>query len=88
MKLLSQARRVFFGVSVVFVTLDCMIQRRCVLMTAPLLEFTGRKPNKNTEKGLKPEALQVGSARLEWGGLTGRHGEGKGLLPSLFQWHL
>lgn len=85
MKLLSQACRVFFGASVVFLTLDCMIQRRCVLMTVPLLEFTGRKPNKNTEEGLKPEALQVGSARLEWGGLTGRRGEGRGLLPPVFQ---
>lgn len=85
MKLLSQACRVLFGGIRGLVTLDCMIQRRCVPMTAPLLEFTGRKPNKNTEEGLKPEALQVGSARLEWGGLTGRRGEGRGLLPPLFQ---
>lgn len=41
------------------------------------VRFTGWKPNKSTEKGLKPETLQVGSAMLEWEEQLGRNEEGR-----------
>lgn len=44
-----------------------------------LVRFTGWKPTKSTEEGLKPEILQVGSAMLEWEDQLERNEEGGGV---------